>query len=118
MSTMDNLVGQSFGSLLVTSKAHKKHPSRKLLWNCSCTCGNSVVILGSKLKEGRRVTCGSCGGSSESKHHHEVIKAAKERIKEQTRQQELSHTVELMVNCYVLIAKLLLSLLVELVNHT
>lgn len=53
----DNLVGQRFGRWLVVSFA-KVAPSSGSAWNCVCDCGNTKVVVGSSLKDGKSTSCG------------------------------------------------------------
>lgn len=53
----ENLVGQRFVRLLVTSQAvSNKHGHTK--WNCKCDCGNEIIAYASDLKRGGRPSCG------------------------------------------------------------
>ena len=50
----ENLIGQVFGALSVTS-LHSSSPSK---WNCECECGNWVVVRANNLKSGNTTSCG------------------------------------------------------------
>lgn len=52
----EDLVGQQFGRLLVSSYSHKV--GRKRYWVCQCNCGNVVTVSGPCLKSGNTVSCG------------------------------------------------------------
>lgn len=48
---------QEFGSLTV--KTYKgMSPSRKALWECVCSCGNTVIVAGVDLRSGNTSSCG------------------------------------------------------------
>lgn len=53
---VDDLTGQSFGKLTVTSFSHTENA--KSYWNCLCDCGNRIVVKGSSLKTGNTLSCG------------------------------------------------------------
>lgn len=81
---MLNLVGERFGSLLVTSYSH--HVGVKKFWACKCDCGNHTSVTTSDLRSGNTKSC----GCSRSKFkdifgnmygHLEVIAKTSERDK-------------------------------------
>ena len=52
-----DLVGRRFGKLTVLAE----HPERKcheIMWVCKCDCGNTKVIRGNNLRQGKSTTCG------------------------------------------------------------
>lgn len=52
-----DLTGQRFGRLVVNSL----HPDRvygNTQWNCTCDCGNNVVVRGGLMTDGRTQSCG------------------------------------------------------------
>lgn len=52
-----NIVGKRFGLLTVVEEAGKnKH--NKLLYTCSCDCGNTTTVAGTMLRSGRTQSCG------------------------------------------------------------
>lgn len=50
-----NLIGQSFGRLKVI--AFDSVTSKKTLWKCKCVCGNQVIVIGARFRQGLQ----SCG---------------------------------------------------------
>ena len=52
-----NLVGRQFGNLTVV-KLDCKTVSGHNMWECQCRCGNTVVVSGSWLRNGIKVSCG------------------------------------------------------------
>ena len=52
----DDLTGRVFGRLTVESQAGIR--SHSAIWNCVCSCGNSVVVDGGSLKSGGTSSCG------------------------------------------------------------
>lgn len=53
----ENLIGQRFIRLIVTSQAESnKHGHTK--WNCKCDCGKNIIAYASDLKRGGRPSCG------------------------------------------------------------
>lgn len=53
-----DLVGQQFGRLTVTGLATGHGSSGELLWNCLCSCGQSIVRNTNKLRTGHTKSCG------------------------------------------------------------
>ncbi len=51
-----DLTGKRFGRLTVISRSDR--PGHKVCWNCLCDCGNTSVVEGSSLKNGRIKSCG------------------------------------------------------------
>lgn len=55
-SQWQDLSGNTYGRLTVTSFSHKK--ARKSYFNCQCDCGNNIVARGDMLKSGNTKSCG------------------------------------------------------------
>ncbi len=56
-----NIVGNIYGKLTVISQAETqitKTGQHKIMWNCKCECGSSVIVEGSQLKSGKTQSCG------------------------------------------------------------
>jgi hypothetical protein len=51
-----NEIGKRFGRLIVVSLSDNKGTSS--VWNCLCDCGNEVIVLGAKLRNGHTQSCG------------------------------------------------------------
>ena len=51
----NDLSGQRFGKLLVTSYSHSQ---RGAMWKCVCDCGNSTVVRAGNLRSGNTTSCG------------------------------------------------------------
>lgn len=52
-----DIQGKTFGRLTVV--AYKgRTATRKSLWECRCVCGNSLVVIGSSLRNGNTSSCG------------------------------------------------------------
>ena len=59
-----NLSKQEFNRLTVGDPVGRdKH--RKVLWECTCICGNKLVVQGASLKSGNTQSCGC--------HHHDIV---------------------------------------------
>lgn len=58
--TAEDLTGRRFGMLTVTGYAGLQQQKRQKIsaWNCVCDCGNTCVVPGYLLKQGRRKSCG------------------------------------------------------------
>lgn len=57
-----DLVGEKFGLLTVISRAGDKINSKGIksgrLWNCSCECGNTTIVITSELNNNHVRSCG------------------------------------------------------------
>lgn len=53
-----NLVGQVFGSLTVTGFNGMSEDRMVRLWDCLCTCGESIVVPTKRLRNGMTKSCG------------------------------------------------------------
>lgn len=54
-----NMMGRLIGRLKVNAEA-RKAKNGVILWECSCTCGKTVLLPGNSLRNGHAVTCGHC----------------------------------------------------------
>lgn len=57
MGAFKDLTGQTFSRLTVISRAPNLRPGATR-WNCVCTCGNTLIVEGSLLKNGKTQSCG------------------------------------------------------------
>ena len=57
MGKFIDLTGQRFGRLTVISHSGK-NKVRESQWLCLCECGNSSIVVGTALKNGRTKSCG------------------------------------------------------------
>lgn len=68
-----DMMGKSFGSLLVTGEA-PTHPINGRRWEVRCSCGKEFITLGSSLRAGKCSSCPSCAhkthGLSKSPSYH------------------------------------------------
>ena len=73
----ENLIGQNFGELVVVSyhSICEYEGTSVVLWNCKCTCGNTVVCRAGNLKSGISTSCGC--KSYISKSGEEIVKILK-----------------------------------------
>lgn len=53
---MNNMIGREFGRLKVVRQAESKN--KKLAWECLCSCGETVVKVGTDLRKGKIKSCG------------------------------------------------------------
>ena len=58
--TVKDITGERFGKLIVTGFAGYGQSGRQRvsLWKCRCDCGNTCIVQGYLLKNGRRKSCG------------------------------------------------------------
>lgn len=68
-----DLTGEKFGRLTVIFRSDK--PGHMVYWNCQCDCGNTTIVPGASLKNGRIKSCG-CWHKEES-----ALRAAKQFTK-------------------------------------
>lgn len=57
MSKLIDLTGQRFGKLTVESQATSA-ADKSARWNCRCDCGNTCIIRGRSLRQGKVKDCG------------------------------------------------------------
>lgn len=53
-----DLRGQRFGRLRVPARSEPEIRNRRAYWPCVCDCGGMTWVRGTKLREGRIVSCG------------------------------------------------------------
>lgn len=56
MAKFENLTGKVYSRLTVISQADNLKD--RTAWNCQCSCGNTAIVRGSYLKDGRTTSCG------------------------------------------------------------
>ena len=61
MAKIIDLTNQVFGKLTVTGRFPPKKGDREARWECSCECGNTTVVRGTHLRQGKIVSCGCHG---------------------------------------------------------
>lgn len=67
-----DIVGQRFGKWTVLYKTNKRNTGGIIYWHCKCDCGIEKDVLGSSLRNGLSLSCGS----------HNNISKGNEKIKE------------------------------------
>lgn len=67
MARLKDLTGLRFGRLTVICRAPDAVlPSRKsTAWNCLCSCGKEITVLGGSLTSGKTISCGC--------YHREIV---------------------------------------------
>jgi len=53
-----DITGMKFGMLTVVERSEQNTKSREAKWICLCSCGNTTVTRGSKLRNGTVKSCG------------------------------------------------------------
>lgn len=66
-STKINIVGQQFGRLTVISETDERTKCGEVKYLCSCDCGNTKVISGTTLRNGKTRSCGCLSAEATSK---------------------------------------------------
>jgi hypothetical protein len=59
-SKVVNEIGNIYGFLTVVSRNYDKELQKdgRAMWNCKCECGNTYVVSGKLLREGKVTSCG------------------------------------------------------------
>lgn len=67
-----DLIGQRFGSLVVTKKMPRERMANgkmsPILWYCECDCGGSVIVNSFRLTSGEKKHCADCKGPAKEEH--------------------------------------------------
>ena len=63
-----DLVGKIFGKLTVISQNSNSRNGR-IMYNCSCECGNTSIVTSNHLSAGKIKSCG-CGIPKKENHYH------------------------------------------------
>lgn len=58
MPKIIDLTGKVFGNLTVVSQALERGNRNQIKWNCNCSCGNTHLVTGESLREGKSKSCG------------------------------------------------------------
>jgi hypothetical protein len=59
MKTITDITGNTYGRLTVLSfDGYSDHKRPKPQWLCSCSCGNTISVVGAHLKNGNSSSCG------------------------------------------------------------
>jgi hypothetical protein len=62
----DNKIGKTYGMLTVVEYVGRKGEDQ--VWDCRCSCGSSVQVIGRSLATGNTKSCGCLNISSHTKH--------------------------------------------------
>ena len=75
MGKVIDLVGNRYGALVVLSRAPKPEgtKSTSAFWLCQCDCGNTKVISGNVLKQGKTHSCGCLTSKLLAESHSEDL---------------------------------------------
>lgn len=57
MKKLSDLTGTRFGKLTVIENAGRDSSNQEI-WKCHCDCGNDCIVLATRLKSGRKKSCG------------------------------------------------------------
>ena len=64
----ENLIGKTFGRLLVTGPVRRR-PDNRYEWLCTCECGKERYALAKLLKNGMTKSCGCLRGEGNNYRH-------------------------------------------------
>ena len=75
MGKVIDLVGNRYGALVVLSRAPKPEGSKSTsaFWLCQCDCGNTKVVSGNVLKQGKARSCGCLTSKLLTESHSEDL---------------------------------------------
>lgn len=62
MGAVIDLTGQVFGRLTVLHRAQGVKKKGRAAWECRCECGNTKVVIGKDLRNGKTKSCGCLRG--------------------------------------------------------
>ena len=66
-----DISGMRYGLLTVVSQASCRQPKNGAIrWECVCDCGNTTIVTGSALRNGRTLSCGCYRDRRVSETHH------------------------------------------------
>lgn len=63
-----DITGQTFGRLTVIEKTNEKSHKGEIKWLCKCSCGNTCIVIGSRLRGGYTQSCGCLNLEVKTKH--------------------------------------------------
>lgn len=72
---VENLAGQTFGSLRVLERAENVDNNLHTAWLCQCVCGNKVVVRSACLKNGTNQSCGCKKFSNNTRKIKDLLSA-------------------------------------------
>lgn len=59
LQRIKNMLGKKFGLLTVIKYIEKERATDgSLLYQCQCDCGNLIIVSGTKLRAGKKISCG------------------------------------------------------------
>jgi len=68
MGVFNNLVGETYGRLTVIKRVGTKY--RSPLWECICSCGNTMFTVTTHLKSGNTFSCGCSRLNNKFRYRH------------------------------------------------
>lgn len=66
-----NMVGSIFGRLQVIQEVTERNKRGHIMYECLCSCGKHVIILGASLRSGSTQSCGCLQKERATKHGRE-----------------------------------------------
>lgn len=79
MGKVIDLVGNRYGALVVKARAPKPENSKSTsaFWECVCDCGNTKIVSGNVLKQGKSRSCGCLTSKLLTESHSEDLTGQK-----------------------------------------
>lgn len=53
-----NEIGNRYGRLVVIDEIQERDANRAIKWLCQCDCGNTTIVIGRDLRQGKTKSCG------------------------------------------------------------
>lgn len=69
MGNKIDMIGKTFGKLLVLEEVKERSKNNKILYKCKCTCGNEKIINGENVRTGHTSSCGCSRTGINVKHN-------------------------------------------------
>lgn len=64
-----DIIGKTFGELLVLEEAKERNSHGDIYYKCKCNCGKEKIIRGSHMRTGKSLSCGCSSTRTSVKHN-------------------------------------------------
>jgi len=118
MGKFKDLTGKVFNKLTVIRRVENDKKHKKVMWECSCSCGNTKIISSNRLQQrGNKISCGCEGRKTQAEnaknnftkhgdsntYEYRMWTKAKSRAVEKSLPFDISHTdIEIPKHCPIL----------------
>lgn len=77
---LQDLTGQTFGRLTVIGRAKRmRDRTGRALWDCRCTCGKEVMVMGKSMRHGFTKSCGCLRSEHVTAYNNARKRTSKEK---------------------------------------